>query len=53
MLGMDFEPMFSEFEISETQSCQSNRINANGTTVFILTQEWGFHIIVDEGYFNF
>ena len=45
--------MFSMFEISDIQSCQHNRINANGTRVFILTQEWGFHSIADEGYFNF
>jgi len=53
MLGMDFEPIFSVLEISDTQSCQRNRIDANGTRVFMLTQEWEFHSIFDEGYFNF
>jgi hypothetical protein len=53
MLGKDFEPMFSVFEISDTQSCQRNMINVNGTRIFILTQEWGLRSTLDEGYFNF
>ena len=36
MLGMDFEPMFSVFEISDTESCQRSRINVNGTRVTYL-----------------
>jgi len=52
MLGTDFEPIFSVLEISDTQSCQRSRINANSARALILTKEWGFQSIVDEGYFN-